>query len=72
MSASHPNVTCGAGDHEWEASNTFSMIASKVREGISRWSGHGISWPPHLLVRNYINQNSSMLVVSKTAAKERK
>ena len=35
MSASHHNVTCAAG--EWEASITFSMIASKVREGIFRW-----------------------------------
>ena len=38
MSASHHNVTCAAG--EWAASNTFSMIASKVWEGIS--------WPSHL------------------------
>ena len=37
MSASHHNVTCTGG--EWAASNTFTMIASKVREGIS---GHGI------------------------------
>jgi len=46
MPAIHHNVTCAAG--EWAASNTFSMTASKVREGISRWSGHGISWPSHL------------------------
>jgi len=31
MSASHHYVTCAAG--EWAASNTFSMIASKVWEG---------------------------------------
>jgi len=33
MSVSHHNVTCTAG--EWAASNTSSIIASKVREGIS-------------------------------------
>ena len=33
MSVSHHNVTCTAG--EWAALNTSSMIASKVREGIS-------------------------------------
>ena len=56
------NMTCAAG--EWAASNTFSMIASKERQGISRWSGHGISWSltfTVFLVSSYINQSSSML-----------
>jgi len=50
---------------EQAASNTFSMIASKVRDGFSTWPGldmafHGpCIWI--FLVSSYINWNSSML-----------
>jgi len=73
MSASHHNVTCAAG--EWAVSNTFSMTANKVREGISRWSGHGISWLSHSqpvfwLVATWIGTLQCCDAVSKTAARE--
>jgi len=48
MSASHQYVTCAVG--EWAASNTFSMIASKVWEGFPDGLDNGITWPSHLQV----------------------
>jgi len=42
MSVSHHNVTCTT--DEWAASNTFSMIANYVREGIPDLAFHG----PHV------------------------
>ena len=66
-------MTCAAG--EWAASNTFSMIASKIRQEdfqrISQWSGHGNFHGPHIhnfLVSSYINRNvvSKLLLESET------
>jgi len=82
MSASHHNVTCSAG--KWAALNTFSMIASKVREGIYLdgkvildMTFHGphigsFSLSSNCKVRKSEFSNATRAAVCRTVAKESK
>jgi len=58
MSASHHNVTCAAG--EWEASNTFSMIARRGDfQMVRTWHFMAFTFAT-FQVSSYTNWNSSM------------